>query len=144
MQDLKEYKEEIKRSTIRLIEQKPVRGEYKVWVYKNSLAHSLIFLLKVDDIPEPTIKSLHNSATRFINKWLNLPRFATPAAIFHPKVLNLPFLPQLRERAKLAFVSQIEAFKDGYIRQALAILSLPEYRNARSIPCTSCYQHTSS
>ena len=122
------------KEALRLIEQRPVRGEYKVWIYKNYLAPSLFFLLAVDAIPESTIKSLQNSATRFIKKWLNLPRCATPAAIFHPEVLNLPFLPHLRERAKLAFVSQIEASKDPYIRQALDILNLPEYRNAQSIP----------
>ena len=52
----------------------------------------------------------------------------------HPEVLNLPFLPHLRERFKLTFVSQIEASWDPYIREAKAILNLPEYRNAQSIP----------
>ena len=54
--------------------------------------------------------------------------------ISHPEVLNLPFLAHLRERAKLEFVSQIEASRDPYIRQAQTILNLPEYRNAQSIP----------
>ena len=115
------------KEALRLINQRPVRGEYKVWIYKNYLAPSLFFLLAVDAIPESTIKFLHSSATKLIKKWLNLPRCTTLAAIFHPEVLNLLFLPYLKERAKLAFVSQIEATKDPYIRQAQAILNLPEY-----------------
>ena len=94
---------------LKLIDQKPVRGECKVWVDKNYFTPSFVFLLAVDAIPDSTIKSLRSSATRFIKKWLKLPQCATPVAIFHPELLNLPFFPHLRERMKLAFVSQIEA-----------------------------------
>ena len=94
---------------LKLVDQRPVRDKYKVWIYKNYLAPSLFFLLAIDAIPESVTKSLQSSATRFNKKCLNLRTCATPTAVFHPEVLNLPFLPHLREKAKLAFVSQIEA-----------------------------------
>ena len=78
---------------LKQVNQRPVRGEYKVW-------NVSLILLAVDAIPDPTIRSLQSSTTRYIKKWLNLPRCATPAAIFHPEVLNLPVLPHLRERER--------------------------------------------
>ena len=57
------------------------------------------------------------------------------SAIFHPEVLNLPFLPHLRDRTKL---SQIEASKDPHIQQALCILRSSEYQEAQSIPSRVC------
>ena len=117
-----------------MVDQRPLRGEYKVWIYKNYLAPSLFFHIAVDVIPESVIKFFQSSAMRLIKKWLNFPRCATPVAVFHPEVLNLPFFPHLREKVKLAFVSEIEESRDPYIRQAQDILNLPEYKNAQSIP----------
>ena len=119
---------------LKKIDERPIRGEYKVWIYKHYVATSVFFLLAVDAISESTIKSIQSGATRFIKKWLNLPRCATLASVFHPEVLNLPFLPQLRERAKLAFVSQVEATKDPLIKQALVVIQTPEYQQLQSIP----------
>ena len=85
---------------LKLTNQRPVWGEYKVWIYKNYLAPSLFFLLSVDSIPDVVIRSLQASATRLIKKWLNLPWCAIPAAIFHPEVLNLPFFHHLSDRAE--------------------------------------------
>ena len=122
---------------LKKIDERPIRGEYKVWIYKHYVATSVFFLLAVDAISESTIKSIQSGATRFIKKWLNLPRCATLASVFHPEVLNRPFLPQLRERAKLAFVSQVEATKDPLIKQALVVIQTPEYQQLQSIP-TQC------
>ena len=93
-----------------------------MWIYKQYVTASFFFLLAVDAIPESTIKSLQSCATRHIKKWLNLLRCVTLASIFHTEVLNLPFFSHMREKAELAFVSQIEATKDPQIRQALAML----------------------
>jgi len=39
-----------------------------------------------------------------VKSWLNLPRNCTPGTVFHPDVLNLPFLPHLKESAKLSYI----------------------------------------
>ena len=69
-----------------LITQTPVTDDYKVWMYKNHPVPSLFFLFSVDSIPTTCwteIKSLQGNVTRFNEKWLNLPWYASLDANFH-------------------------------------------------------------
>ena len=94
---------------LKLVDQRPVRGEYKVWIFKNYLAPSLFFLLAIDAIPESVTKSLQSSATRFNKKCLNLRTCATPRSSLSSGSSQSSISPHLRDKAKLAFLSQIEA-----------------------------------
>ena len=82
------------------IDDHPIRGEYKVWMWKNYLAPSLHFQLMVDLLKKESVRKIQQKATKFHKSWLNLPKCCTPASIFHPDVLNLPFLPHCQEAAK--------------------------------------------
>ena len=44
------------------LKQRPVRGEYKVWIYKNYLAASLFFLLAANTVPDPTVSDPYRAA----------------------------------------------------------------------------------
>jgi len=54
----------------------PIRGEYKLWIYRNYIISLLRFRLCVDAITNHTIKKLESTVTRYLKKWLQLPRNA--------------------------------------------------------------------
>ena len=119
------------------IHERPIRGEFKVWIWKNYLAPSLHFLLMVDIIPESSILTIQKKITKFIKKWLNLPRCCTLATIFHPMVLNLPFLPQARECAKLSMIVSIGQSKDPLITECISLLNNPDFLSRNQLPQNS-------
>ena len=53
---------------------------------------------------------------------------------FHPNVLNLSFLPQAKEKAKLSMITTIEQSKDLLITEYLSLLSDPGYLLQNNIP----------
>jgi len=73
-------------SALYQIDQRPIRGEYKAWIYKFYLVPSLFFNLAVDHIPKSTINKLQTRASSFLKRWLNIPKCATLASLFHPEV----------------------------------------------------------
>ena len=80
------------------IDQRPIRGEYKAWIYKFYLVPSLLFNLTVYHIPQSTIKKIQTRATSVLKRWLRIPRCATLASIFHPDVTTFPTYPMSRKR----------------------------------------------
>ena len=105
----------------------------KVWIWKNYLAHSLRFMLMVDTVKESVLVKIEK-VTKYIKRWLNLPRCCTLETIFHPDVLNLPFLPQLEEQAKMSMITAIELSKDKHIQECLSLLSDPGFLSTNEIP----------
>ena len=75
--------------TLKKIDERPIRGEYKVWIYKSYLIPSVLFNITMDRSSPSTAKKIPS----YLKKWLKLPRCATLSALFHPEVLNLPYLP---------------------------------------------------
>ena len=66
----------------------------------------------VDLISENALATLQRKLTKFNKRWLNLPRCCTLAAVYHPEVLNLPFLSHCRKQAKLSMVGSLEFSSD--------------------------------
>ena len=81
---------------------KPIWGEYTVWIFWNYVVPSSRFLLTADPIYDNGIRSIQSTATKFIKKWLRLPRNATQAILFHPEALNCSHLPNERLKAKVS------------------------------------------
>ena len=50
-----------------------------------------------------------------MKQWLNVPHHCTPGTVFHPDVLDLPFLPHLKESAKLSYILAVEHSVDPII-----------------------------
>ena len=92
-----------------------IRGEYKVWILKNFVASVLHFHTVVERLSLVSIQTSQSSLLKFVKKWLNLPRNCTPATVFHPDVLDLPFLPHFKESTKLSFILAIEHSDDPLI-----------------------------
>ena len=68
------------------INERPIHGEYKVWIYKCYLIPSVLFNLTVDKISLATSRKIQSKITSYLKKWIKLPRCATLASLFHPDV----------------------------------------------------------
>ena len=92
------------------------------------------FLLTVDPISDNGIRSIQTTATKFIKKWLRLPRNATQAILFHPEALNCPHLPTERLKAKVSQLATISTSRDVRIQEINFNLSTPSFVKALHIP----------
>ena len=50
-----------------------IRGEYKLWIYRNYVLSLLRFHLAVDAVTPTAISKMESIATRYLKKWLHLP-----------------------------------------------------------------------
>ena len=94
----------------------PIRGEYKLWLYRNYIVSLLRFHLSVDSVTTGAITKMENIATRHLKKWLNLPRRATRAVLYYPGVC-CPSISQVSKQAKLSLLSCISASSDDQIQE---------------------------
>jgi len=94
----------------------PIRGEYKLWLYRNYIVSLLRFHLSVDAISKGAITKLENLATRYLKKWLGLPRCATRAILYYPGVCCTS-LSQVSREAKLSLLSCISTFGDSQLSE---------------------------
>lgn len=79
--------------TLQRINDCPVRGDYKIWIYRNYLVPSIYFQLSVNKFSKSFISKLQGKVTKYLKQWLRLPRCSTLAILFHPDVLKLPYIP---------------------------------------------------
>ena len=119
------------------INERPIRGEYKVWIYKSYLIPSVSFNLTVDRISLATSKKIQTKITSYLKRWLKLPRCATLASLFHPQVLNLPYLPHQLEKAKLRFLASTTLSSDHNVQALAAIVCDPQFIESEDIPRNS-------
>ena len=94
----------------------PIRGEYKLWLYRNYIISLLRFHLAVDAISKHAIGKLENLATRYIKRWLGLPRSSTRAILYYPGVC-CPGISQVSREAKLSLLSCISTTSDYQLQQ---------------------------
>jgi len=88
-----------------------VRGEYKLWIYRNYIVSLLHFHLGVDAVSNRTVSQLESTATRYLKKWLNLPRSATRAILYYPGV-GCPSITHISREAKLSLLSCVSSSSD--------------------------------
>ena len=127
------------RTSLQALDTRPIRGEYKLWIYKHYLAPSTHFYLAVNPTSITAIKKVEAFATKALKKWLKLPRNATQATLYHPKVLNMPHYSSLKVKAKLSFLVAIDQSTDQLIQELKPLLSVPIIRKGLDIPpkCSS-------
>ncbi|XP_065903961.1 uncharacterized protein [Dysidea avara] len=92
-----------------------IRGEHKVWILKNFVSSVLHFYFAVERFTVSSITPAHSSILKFMKSWLNFPRNCNPGTVFHLDVLNLPFLPHLKQSSKLSYILAIERSVDPLI-----------------------------
>ena len=121
-------------SAFNQIDQGPIRGEYKAWIYKFYLVPSLFFNLAFDHIPKSTINKIQSRASSFLKRWLNIPKCATLASLFHPEVKKIPYLPHVCVKAKLRLLASVHVSKDLNIKEMQGQISDPAFEKRECIP----------
>ena len=119
---------------LKKISERPIRGEYKVWMYKCYLIPSIQFNLTVDRISKATAKKIQTKITSYLKKWLSLSRCATLSTLFHPEVLNLPFLPFQLEKAKIRLLATPFISSDQNIKDLANLMKDPQFSKNEEIP----------
>ena len=119
--------------TLSAIDSRPIRGEFKVWIYKSYLAPSIQLHLSVDKISVGVVKKIQCQITSH-QKWLKIPRCATLVALFHPELLNIPYLPHLLEKSKFRFLSLPSFSQDHNIRSLSTLISDPSFLESEHFP----------
>ena len=119
------------KTAITNLDKRPIRGEYKLWIYQHYIATSLNFQLTVNRLPKTFLKKLEDLGTKKLKKWLHLPKSATRAILYHPQVLSCPQISVLYKKAKLSYLVAIEASADEAIKELhLLINNSPNIRDA--------------
>ena len=89
----------------------PIRGEYKLWIYRKYIISLLRFHLCVDAVSNGSISKSESIATRFLKKWLNLPRSATRVILYYPDVC-CPSISHVSREAKLSLLACVSSSSD--------------------------------
>ena len=121
-------------SALNQIDQIPIRGEYKVWIYKFSVVPSLFFNLAFDRTPESTINKFQTRASSFLNCRLNIPKCATLASIFRREVTYFPYLPHVHQMAKLRLLASVHVLRDLNLKEMQGQISDPDLGKKKCIP----------
>ena len=130
-------------SNLKSIDERPIRGEYKIWIYKAYLTPSIRFNLTVDRISQSIVSKIQTKITSYLKKWLSLPRCATLSSLFHPDVLNLPYIPHEHEKAKLRLLASASLSSDANINSLESLITSPEFIESQLIPSNSVQVLTS-
>ena len=67
---------------LELIDQQPLRGRMKLWLYNSYVAAKLSWMLMIYDLPLTMVESLESTCTRYLKKWLGIPRSANVDVLY--------------------------------------------------------------
>ena len=78
-------------------------------------------------------------ATRYLKKWLHLPRCATLSILYHPEVLGIPFIQHSAEKAKLSCLTSISSSLDPLISELYSCVGTVKDSMAIPEKCASIF-----
>ena len=119
------------------LDRAPVRGEYKVWMYRRYVIPSLHYELSVNGTTVSISRKLNLLATRYLKKWLGLCRSTTVAVIHHPAVLNIPTLENWSTSAKISYLAAVAVSPDPMIQEIAGIALSNQFALAYGITDTT-------
>lgn len=82
-------------------------GKFKAWLYPHGILRRILWLLLVYEVPISTVEGFKRRVSRFLRKWLGLPRSLSSIALYGKN--NMRKLP----------ISLNEEFKVSYTREVL-------------------------
>ena len=104
------------------LDRSPVRGEYKVWMYRRYVIPSLHYEMSVNGTTVSISKKLNSLATRYLKKWLGLCHSTTVVVIHHPAVLNIiTTLENWSTSAKISYLAAVAVSPDPMIQEIAGI-----------------------
>ena len=77
-----------------------VREEFKVRIFQQYLLPSSRFMLTIHQLTTTNLKKLDALVTKFLKKWLGLPRCATPAILHVPQLFEMKTISQLYQECQ--------------------------------------------
>ena len=110
-------------SILKRIDDRPIRGEMKIWIVRNYLIPSLQYQLAVNHTSKSCILHLENEVTKLARKWLKLPRSATRVILHHPSSINVPPLTVSKIKAKLSYLCCITETSDPAIKEISVLIN---------------------
>ena len=95
------------------IDQCKLPGRYKSWILQHMLIPRLMWPLRIYNIPLTTIENLQKLLTKFIKKWLGIPKNLSTASLYSKSAkLRLPF-SELQEEFKTAKACNLATFQNS-------------------------------
>eukprot|EP01116_Phalansterium_solitarium_P023159 TRINITY_DN796_c0_g1_i6.p1 TRINITY_DN796_c0_g1~~TRINITY_DN796_c0_g1_i6.p1 ORF type:complete len:542 (-),score=157.79 TRINITY_DN796_c0_g1_i6:981-2606(-) len=67
---------------LELVDERPLSGWMKVWLYNYYVAPKLSWMLMVYDLPLSVLETLESTCNRYLKRWLGLAHGATPAVLY--------------------------------------------------------------
>ncbi|XP_065907873.1 uncharacterized protein [Dysidea avara] len=101
---------------IQKVDSLPLRPEYQVWIYRNYVLSIIRFHLTVDSVGPSTINKMENLATKYLKRWLCLPRSATRVILNYPGVC-CPSVRSISKQCKLSLLANISSSSDLMIKE---------------------------
>ena len=80
-------------------------GSYKTWCYQHGIPPRLTWPLFIYDVPLSTVEELERTVSRYLMRWLNVPRSLSSIGLYTGSKLQLPLSP-LTEEYKVARMRQ--------------------------------------
>ena len=88
-------------------------GKFKSWIYQHGVLPRTLWPLLVYDVPTTIVESLERKVSKYLRRWLGLPRSLSSIALYADKLkLRLPF-SSLNEEFKLSRTREVMQYRDS-------------------------------
>ena len=88
-------------------------GRFKAWLYHHGVLPRLLWLLQVYSVPISIVEKLERNVSRFLRRWLGLPRSLNSAALYgSSNAIQLPFRG-LVEEFMVSRTREIDQYKNS-------------------------------
>ncbi|XP_056127556.1 uncharacterized protein LOC130105540 [Rhinichthys klamathensis goyatoka] len=88
-------------------------GRFKAWIYQHGILPRLLWPLLIYEVPITTVEGFERKVSRFLRRWLGLPRSLSSVAFFgHNTKLQLPF-SSLAEEFKVTRAREVLLYRDS-------------------------------
>ncbi|CAJ1076455.1 uncharacterized protein LOC119791846 [Xyrichtys novacula] len=88
-------------------------GKFKAWVYQHGILPRILWPLLVYEVPISTIESFERRVSKFLRKWLGLPRSLSIIALYGKNnMLKLP-ISSLNEEFKVSHTREVLQYRES-------------------------------
>ncbi|CAJ1075238.1 LOW QUALITY PROTEIN: uncharacterized protein LOC109089580 [Xyrichtys novacula] len=88
-------------------------GKFKAWIYQHGILPRLLWPMLIYEVPITTVEGFERKVSRFLRRWLGLPRSLSSIALFgHNTKLQLPFSSP-SEEFKVTRAREVLLYRDS-------------------------------
>ena len=112
---------------LKSVDKSGLPGSYKAWCYQHGILPRLAWPLFIYEVPLSTVEALERTISRFLRRWLNVPRSLSSVGLY-----------STGSKLQLPLTSLVEEYKVAKVRQAIMLRdSTDEYVNRAVIKLRS-------